>query len=564
MPKIDVIKSDLEHLLGGSITIDQLEQELESAKAEIDRYESDTGLLRIELNDTNRPDLWSTAGLARHLNHMRGKAPMPYDFYSTQPTEKIIVDPSMKNIRPYILAFIVKNKNVDDTLLKEIIQTQEKLCENYGSHRSSVAIGIYRLKKIHFPVHYKGYAPDKKSFIPLDDTTERTLHEILETHPKGKEYGSIISPHPLYPIVEDAAGNVLSMPPIINSQEIGSVQVGDSDLFVEMTGIWLEQLMLACNIMACDLYDRGFSVQPVSIEYPYATTLGKTITAPRDALTTVSIALSDFSKALGVQPSWDDINTALHKIGVHVNTEHSDQQALLTLPPYRTDYLHPVDAVEDYAIAVGYNRFNPILPQSATIGRLTPLEEFSEKVRIHMIGMGFEEITFNILRSREYIIERQNIGDEPIVEIANPMSANYAALRNRILPSLLEVESKSARAPYPHKLFESGEIIRRDDNADYGSITFVECGSLIAHQKANFSDIHSYLETLLYYLAKPYTLTEQDRPYYIPGRSALITLKSSDKIIGEIGEIHPSTLTNWGIQMPCVYFSITLDLLYAV
>ena len=66
--------------------------------------------------------------------------------------------------------------------------------------------------------------------------TVMTLREILMVHPKGVEYGGILGGHDQLPVLRDAKGQVLSFPPIINSREIGEVQIGDDQLFVEVTG----------------------------------------------------------------------------------------------------------------------------------------------------------------------------------------------------------------------------------------------------------------------------------------------------------------------------------------
>ena len=63
MPTITVIKKDLERLAEQAYDLEDLSKALESAKGEIDSVEGEH--LRIQLKDTNRPDLWSSEGLAR-------------------------------------------------------------------------------------------------------------------------------------------------------------------------------------------------------------------------------------------------------------------------------------------------------------------------------------------------------------------------------------------------------------------------------------------------------------------------------------------------------------------
>ena len=81
MPKIEVNESLFFQLLGRSMDSVSLEKILPNAKAELDAWDdasvdAEDRTIKIELNDTNRPDLWSTAGLARQLRVKEtGKVP---------------------------------------------------------------------------------------------------------------------------------------------------------------------------------------------------------------------------------------------------------------------------------------------------------------------------------------------------------------------------------------------------------------------------------------------------------------------------------------------------------
>src|SRR5512145_1172087 len=106
MPKIEVNEKLFFDMLGKRYEAEELEEVLTQAKAELDGWEKgacpEESTIKIELNDTNRPDLWSTAGLARQLKTMRGE-PIPlYPFFSTRDSAKdakglkVVVDPSVK------------------------------------------------------------------------------------------------------------------------------------------------------------------------------------------------------------------------------------------------------------------------------------------------------------------------------------------------------------------------------------------------------------------------------------------------------------------------------------
>src|SRR5207245_5494019 len=120
----------------------------------------------------------------------------------------------------------------------------------------------------------------------------------LEIHPKGQEYGTILSGHDQLPLLRDAKGDVLSFPPIINSRDIGEVRGGDADLFIEVTGTDLSTVMLAVNIMAANLQDRGASVEPMDVVYPYKPAYGRTVRMPQGFSRHGGIKLGRHSKAL--------------------------------------------------------------------------------------------------------------------------------------------------------------------------------------------------------------------------------------------------------------------------
>jgi|GEM_PF-6693927 len=83
MPKIDVDANTFFTRMGKTYTDEQLEELLVAAKGELDGKDEDGAVLKIELNDTNRPDLWSTSGLIRQLKTYEGAEPPFYDFFSS-------------------------------------------------------------------------------------------------------------------------------------------------------------------------------------------------------------------------------------------------------------------------------------------------------------------------------------------------------------------------------------------------------------------------------------------------------------------------------------------------
>lgn len=564
MPKIDAPEKLFFSLMGKTMTDQELIDIFPVAKAELDGHDEEKKVLKIELNDTNRPDLWSPCGVARALRtYESGEIPY-YDFFSSKEEEKdsenrlIINDESTIGIRDFSIGFACRGVVVDDDLLTALIQSQEKLCFNFGRKRKTIAMGIYRSELIKYPVHYAAVDPDKTSFVPLGMEEKLTLREICEKHPKGKEYGYIVSKYDKYPYLYDDNGDTLSFPPVINSARIGAVEEGDSEFFIEVSGPILNDLLLAVNILSCDLSDLGFEILPCKVRFNQDTPYGREITVPYYFQEPQRANIKNISKKLGLDLSKDDCVKALSKMGVYAIAD--DDYVYIECPEYRNDFLHEVDITEDVMIGYNLSNFTPILPSSFTVGRLSAVEEFSRKIKDLMVGLGFQEMMYNYLGSKREYIDNMHTSGTDAVFIANPMSENYEVIRPSILPCLLESESVSGHAVYPHLIFECGKVARKDESDNSGTHTANNMAFYASDVKIGYNEAASYVQTLMYFLNKEYTLLEvEDDPRFIPGRAAYVMYKG--KRAGILGETHPQVLESWNCAMPSVMAEFDLDVL---
>ena len=571
MPKIECNEKLFFQSLGKKYDYDALEEILPWAKAELDEkpdmsLPEDERVVKIELNDTNRPDLWSTNGVARQLRiHQGGKTADYEKFLSTK--DKILdcenriveVDASVKDVRPYMVAFMITGKPIDDAMLKDIIQTQEKLAWNFGRKRKSLSMGVYRIDQIKFPVKYHGVDPDKTSFVPLQCEEPMTCRQILTDHPKGKDFGWILKDAPKFPLLEDATGEIMSMAPIINSATLGAVQVGDKDLMVELTGDTIENLMLAANIVACDFADAGYEIKPIVCKHPYDTGFGKDIVVPFYFQPSTKAKLSSINKLLGSNFDEKTVIDALERMGSKVEATKEGDDVVFTLypAPYRNDFLHEVDIIEDVMIGMDLSAFEPESPNDFTIGRLLPVTIFGRKAKTIMVGLGYQEMIFNYVGSKKDYVEKMNFDESKVIEIANPMSENYQFIRPQVMSSLLRAESGSANAMYPHKIFEIGKVAYLDETENTGTTTKTHLGFLTAASNANFNEAASEVSSLLYFLDHNYEVKESNDSRFIPGRQAAILVKGKE--VGVFGELHPQILENWNISTPCVAGEIDLE-----
>jgi phenylalanyl-tRNA synthetase beta chain len=593
MPKIEVNEQVFYELADpggkGWKTREAFEEALTCAKAELDE-DSDKTLpaaertLKIELNDTNRPDLWGTAGCARQLRVYKGGTMPEYPFFSRPGDVKkavrtVKVEQSVKQVRPFLAGFIASGRAISDPMLRDMIQTQEKLAWNFGRKRRTISMGLYRISMINWPIIYKGADPDSVSFVPLQWDAPLTLREILKQHPKGKEYAFIQEHEPVHPLLTDSRGGILSYPPIINSNDLGAVQVGDSDLFVELTGTDLPSVTLAASIVACDLADNGFTIEPVKVEYEFDTPFGRNITFPYYFQEPVFCSLARIEKFLGEKLDAEACVQALQQMGVKAekanavergtaldennNNSQIAVEGVRAWPPeYRNDFLHAADVAEDVMIGRGLSSFKPQRPSDFTVGRLTPITLFSRQVKEIFAGMGYQEMIYNYLGSRKDLVENMRGDGGRIIRISNPMTENYEYVRDSVLASLCASESVSGHSVYPHRIFEIGKVAYRSETENYGTSTRQYAGFLHADKDANFNTAAGQMQTLFYYLSRDYEVEESGDPRFIPGRAAAVLYKG--KQIGVFGELHPEVLENWGLTVPCTAGEIDLDSLFGV
>ena len=545
MPTVEFSLRDLRELLGRELSIDELEEAVLYVKGELEGFDGDE--VKLDIKDTNRPDLWSVEGIARELRgHLGLEKGLP-EIEAEPSGVSLVIDAKVEEVRPRAIGAVVRGVSLDDSSIRQLIQLQEKIHLTYGRNRRSVAIGVYDYDRLTPPIRYTTVAPDGISFVPLDMEEELTPGEILEKHPKGREYGHLIKDHPEYPLMIDSAGNVLSIPPIINSSYTGKVTPETKNLFIELTGFEVGRLSPALNVLVAALHDRGGSIKTVRVEYP-----DRVITTPDLAPGEFTLSVDYALRTLGLELSQGEMAELLGRARYSARVKGSNISLLY--PPYRDDILHMRDVVEDIAIAYGLNNMSPEVPRIPTIGGVLPLEEFSDVIREVMIGLGYQEVLTFSLTSKEKLFDKMRLKEHEACEIANPVSINWSALRTWLLPSLMEFLASNRHADYPQRVFEVGDVVVPDDEAETRARNVRRLACVLIHRRAGYEEASSVLDALLSTLGVDFRLKAGEHPSFIPGRTARVLL--GEKEIGFIGEIHPGVLNNWGLRMPAAAFEL--------
>ena len=572
MPTLEGHLDDLNSLLPAPLSPEDMNQVLDRVKGEWKHFDPATRRFKIELNDTNRPDLWSVEGIARQL---RGGIPLPgrpYSFLDRAAKRErgtapdISVDPGLSRVRPFLGGFRATGGRLGEEGLAGLIGTQERLSELFGRKRADLAIEVYPLKgrkEISFPLSFRLLDPDTTRFVPLGEDAPRSLREVVATHPKGIAYGPLISSHSSWPVLADAQGEILSLPPVINSQTSGAVVPEDRDLFVEATGNDPQRILLALNILAANLSDRGFHVEPLLSKGE-----GWDLLAPASPGLSVFVPAGLPARVLGAKTDPLDFIEVLLGFGypaISRKGEGASEAGFEVLQPfYRDDLLGAVDVVEDYLVARGFASFAPVMPRAFTAGSPAPKIKVENRIRTAFLAMGFTELLSNILTGEPAVTTRLGRSGDFLVRIDNPASLQYAVVRPTLLSGLLAAESRSARHPYPHRLFEVGEAMELSPlpSGERGLKDLHLAAALVSHPQAGISELQGVLEALLARFDQRLVLEPADLPPYIPGRCGVLRGPRGERIAA-VGEIHPATLDLWGIRMPTAAFEIDVGALLA-
>ncbi len=558
MPTIEVSFDDLQSLVGVKLPeeVDRLDDILYYAKGQVESFDGET--LKIEIKDGNRPDLWSVEGIARCLRGALGVEDGLRRYVIEGPSGvKVLVDPRLENIRPYIACSVLMGVRLDDKAIRELMHLQDKLDQTYGRDRKRASIGLYNFDLIKPPLRYTVARPKEVSFVPLGSNEEMTLEEILKRHPKGVKYGDIIRRHKHWPIFIDDEDSVLSFPPIINSNDLGKVTGEVKNVLVEVTGTRLPNLLNTLTIVTLSLADRGGKIRSVEVDYPYGRE--RRIITPKLENKLMTLRSSYVNQVLGLNLKTDGIARLLRRARYGIAGLRRDEITVI-VPCSRVDVMHPIDVVEDVAIMFGYNNIKPEWPRLATTGHLSERERFSDLVREIMIGLGFQEILSFSMSTPVKLFDMMNLKRGRVVEVSNPRTSTYTCLRGWLIPSLMEFLSHNTHVEYPQKIFEVGECVVFDGKRETKTRDVRKLACLIAHPSSNFSEAKAILDSLFLNLGIKYKLERTTHGSFVDGRVGRILVSEED--VGIIGEINPAVIQEWKLGNPIAGFEVDLDTLF--
>ena len=486
----------------------------------------------------DRPDLFSPEGVARAMRGYLGiETGLP--IYPVKPSGiSFSIDPKLADIRPVLGAAVIRGVTFDDESIQSIMSLQESLHWAVGRGRSKVAIGIHDLDAVRPPFRYIA-APRSRVFVPLDYTEEMTMDQILEKHPKGRDYAKIVKDFPLFPLIVDKDDNVLSFPPIINGERT-RVTIDTKNILLDTTGTDKRAVNVAVNIICTAMAEAGATIESVEIGGVQTPTL-----APAERIVNVK----ECSRLLGVSLTAPQMAELLRKMRFGAEPADADN-VKVQVPCYRADIMHDWDLFEDVAIAYGYDKLESRPPKTFTVGKPHPVQVNAAFAREAFTGLGYLEVMPFTLTSEDVLYKRMQREERAgVLHVMHPISIENTVVRTELLPLLLEFLTLNRHRELPQRLFTVGDVV-------LDCRTHQQAAGVSSHPDADFSEAYASADAVLHELSIDYTVEESKDPAFIDGRRGNIIV--AGKTVGVFGEVHPAVLTAFELEHSVAAFEFDL------
>lgn len=263
---------------------------------------SEEVIYRIDI-PANRYDLLCLEGLVNGLMVFQKKTSQPkYERVEPAHMHKMSVTAATQEIRPFVVAAVLRGVNLDKEKYDRFIDLQDKLHQNICRKRALVAIGTHDLDTLQGPFTYDAKCPKDIRFIPLNQTKAMDAEELMNfysTHAQLKAYLPIIRDSPVYPVIYDANGVVLSLPPIINGDH-SKISVNTKNIFIECTATDLTKAKIVLDTIVT-LFSQHCSV-PFKIEAVEVTNVdGSVVKYPELGYRIEKVFVDKINKYIGIK-----------------------------------------------------------------------------------------------------------------------------------------------------------------------------------------------------------------------------------------------------------------------
>ena len=262
---------------------------------------------------------------------------------------------------------------------------------------------------------------------------------------------------------------------------------------------------------------------------------------------------------LGTDISTDEMVEILTSLEVKIDMENM----MLTPPSFRPDLVAEADIAEEIARFHGYDIIpTTLLSGESVIGMKNKEQKVEDKINEVLTAQGMSEIyTYTFVSPS--IFDKLNIpAESPLrntVKITNPLGEDTSVMRTTTIASMIEVLARNYNyRTTSAKMFETAKIFIPTEAGKLPEEPVIITLGMYG-ENADFFTIKGVCEVLFeqLHIDGVSYIAVTDNPTYHPGRCAEI--KVGNKILGTIGEIHPSVSRKFGIDTECYVGELNLE-----
>jgi phenylalanyl-tRNA synthetase beta chain len=241
----------------------------------------------------------------------------------------------------------------------------------------------------------------------------------------------------------------------------------------------------------------------------------------------------------------------------------------VTTPTWRADVEGEADLVEEVLRVNGFDNIEAVsMPRGGALPKtaVTPAQKRVQVAKRILATRGIEEaVTFSFMPGT---VAALFAGDNTLMPLANPISADLDVMRPSILGNLLQAAGRNAaRGIADFAVYEVGPSYANDTpKGQLAVATGIRVG---AYNERHWSGKPRHVDAfdakgdavaLLESLGAPVENLQatSDAPgYFHPGRSA--SLRLGPNVLAVFGEIHPKVMKVLDLKGPAVGFEVFLD-----
>ena len=263
----------------------------------------------------------------------------------------------------------------------------------------------------------------------------------------------------------------------------------------------------------------------------------------------VDVRVARVNQVLGTNLSRGDLEDIFRRLEMTV--EPKDGVVGVKPPTVRQDLLKEIDFVEEAARIYGYDKLPSTLPKGNNQAAKTEAQFLRDVVKDALVGMGYSEIqtySFTSPKGADNVRLSPDSKDRDAIKLLNPLGEDNSIMRTSLTPNMMEALARNfSRNILAARAFELGNVFINSYGKD-GLPTEQESLSIACYGEGeSFFTLKGALDEILgkLGLSQQVDKAETSLDTYHPGRCANIWI--GDTKLGQIGELHPDVLDNYGI-----------------